>query len=186
MKLVVLAAAALALVVSTVSAEAGCVQARSRTSAAQKHTRLPAMPSLKAKQNAEAGAATTFANTDSIVGLWKVVHLDENGALFFDGLEQWHGDGTELEIGNVPPAIGNICVGVWKFLGRRTYQLNHIGLDFTPDGDSDGIFTLTATVKTNKNGTHFEGPSDVKIYDAGGNLVQEVVGSMAGDRIPVE
>jgi hypothetical protein len=179
MKLSILAAsAALALVCGATAAQAGCVQTRLKPGTVQKLAGIKKLPAL--------GGVPSPSNPDSIVGLWKVVHYDQDGNFYFDGLEQWHSDGTEFELGNVPPAIGNICVGVWKTTGIRTYDLNHIGLDFTTDGASDGVFTLTASVRMGSRGQHFEGTEDVKIYDAAGNLVQEVPGTVKGDRISVQ
>ena len=60
----------------------------------------------------------------SIVGLWAVTFLFGNGPDVFDhGFELWHADGTELTIDvAVPPAAGNICVGVWEKTGPRSVK----------------------------------------------------------------
>ena len=50
---------------------------------------------------------------NSIVGLWHTMYTAD-GSLFAETLKEWHSDGTEFENVNHNPAIGSICVGVWK------------------------------------------------------------------------
>jgi hypothetical protein len=66
----------------------------------------------------------------SIVGLWEF-QLD--GAPPDFGTQSWHSDGTELMFSaGRNPATGDVCQGVWRKIGPRTYSLNHIamGWDF--------------------------------------------------------
>src|SRR5262245_23536045 len=66
---------------------------------------------------------------ESIVGLWHITFLVGHGPDVFDeGFEQWHSDGTEITIDvAVPPAAGNICLGVWEKTGPRSVKLHHVG-----------------------------------------------------------
>ena len=53
----------------------------------------------------------------SIVGMWHAVLRigDANGVVFDEVLQHFHSDGTEMILSNgFPPAIGNVCIGVWK------------------------------------------------------------------------
>src|SRR5262245_18732849 len=66
-------------------------------------------------------------SSSSIVGLWTVTFLVGKGPDVWDqGFELWHADGTEFTMSvAVPPAAGNICVGVWERAGGRTVKLHH-------------------------------------------------------------
>lgn len=174
-----IAATAIALAAGSYSAEAGCVQAARHQGGAKlsKPSKVPHLPPLSAER---------LDYNGSIVGLWYVVHYLPDGSVFFDSLEQWHSDGTEFELANGYPQLGNVCLGVWKQIGPRTVQLNHIGWDFKEDGSPDGTFTLTGTAKVTQQGKHWEGPYDVKIYDVDGNLLDEVTGTSVAERIAVE
>ena len=75
----------------------------------------------------------------SIVGLWEF-QLDGVPPDF--GTQAWHSDGTEIMFSaGRNPAIGDVCQGVWRQIGPRTYSLNHIamGWDF-------GFFGLRAHI----------------------------------------
>ena len=66
----------------------------------------------------------------SIVGLWEF-KLD--GAPPDFGTQAWHSDGTEFMFSaGRNPATVDVCQGVWRRIGPRTYSLNHIamGWDF--------------------------------------------------------
>jgi len=71
------------------------------------------------------------SDDDPIVGLWEF-RINGNVPPDF-GTQAWHSDGTELMFSaGRNPAAGDICQGVWKKIGPRTYSLNHIaiGWDF--------------------------------------------------------
>jgi hypothetical protein len=58
-------------------------------------------------------------------------------------LQQWHSDGTELSVDNaVPPSLGNVCIGVYKQTGPRSYTLRHVTWNWTFDGHLAGTFLL--------------------------------------------
>jgi hypothetical protein len=88
-----------------------------------------------------------------------------NGAVVDDGYAQWHSDGTEIQNSGVhAPITSNFCLGVWKQVGRDTYQLNHFPLawDMTGQGPANAI-QITETVKlTDEN--HFTGTFTLKVY----------------------
>ena len=62
----------------------------------------------------------------SIVGLWEF-QLD--GAPPDFGTQAWHSDGTEFMFSaGRNPATVDVCQGVWRQIGPRTYSLNHIAM----------------------------------------------------------
>ena len=122
------------------------------------------------------------ATNSSIVGLWHVTYTMSNGDVFYEAFDVWHSDGTELEVANLPPAAGNVCMGVWKKEGQEI-ELDHIGWAFDMNGNSIGTFTLTE--KNVVNGNTYTGTFDYKAYDTGGNPIpdQEVKGTLNATRI---
>lgn len=121
----------------------------------------------------------------SIVGLWHVNYTDSSGNPFLESFDMWHSDGTEWEPAYGDPRQGNNCLGVWKQIGSRTVQLNHIGWNFNPDGTQAGYFTLTETNTVSRKGDTYQGTYDMKLYDVNGNLVYESTGTMLAKRITV-
>ena len=120
----------------------------------------------------------------SIVGLWHVTYTAD-GALFYEAYDLWHSDRTEVESANFSPIEGNVCMGVWKKVGLRTVQLNHVGWAFDSNGNSIGTFTLAETNTVGSDGSTYTGTFDYKAYDVDGNLVQEITGTLAATRITV-
>jgi hypothetical protein len=119
-----------------------------------------------------------------IVGLWHVVHNDNNGNLVFESFEQWHSDGTEFEFANGDPSVGDICMGTWQQNGKSA-QLWHTGWTFNSDGSSSGTLVLTGSDKVAKDGNSFKGPFDIKLYDVDGNLLAEIPGTTVAERLSV-
>jgi len=100
-----------------------------------------------------------------IVGMWRFQLVAPNGALVDDGYAQWHSDGTEIQNSGVhAPITSNFCLGVWKQVGRDTYQLNHFPLAWEMTGQSPANeIQITETVKlTDEN--HFTGTFTLKVY----------------------
>src|SRR5208283_1914257 len=137
----------------TVSATAACGDPRGSKAGVALH--LPFLAQL----NSGAGQGS-----NSIVGLWHVTYMAD-GQFFFESFDMWHSDGTELENPNLPPAEGNVCVGVWKMIKPGIVQLNHIGWNFDINGNSTGTFTLTETNAVAPNGNTYQGKFDYKVYD---------------------
>jgi hypothetical protein len=141
----------------------------------------------------------------TIVGVWHVNYTatyDDNfppgGPYpptpfpFLESFKTWHGDGTEFENAFIPPAGGNICLGVWKEVGDHRVKLHHIGLIFNPDGSLSSIFTVDETDTVSSNGKTYTGMFDFKLwppsYDAvdKGTPIAEVKGTTAATRITVD
>lgn len=94
---------------------------------------------------------------EPIVGLWQFVL---NGGMDF-GTQAWHADGTELMFSaGRNPAQGDVCQGVWRKIGPRTYTLNHIAMGWDM-GYGPGIpmvrVHLHAVVKVDRSGKSFSG-----------------------------
>ena len=125
----------------------------------------------------------------SIVGLWDVTFLVGNGPDIYDqGFQQWHLGGTETMVDNaVSPAFGNVCVGVWKQVGARTYKLKHVTFNWDAQGKPAGTFTLLMTVRIDRHGNAYTGTYEADSFDLSGNVIPElhVEGSVRAQRITV-
>ena len=122
---------------------------------------------------------------DSIVGLWHTMYTAEN-SLFAETFKEWHSDGTEFENVNHNPAIGAVCVGVWKQVAVRTVRLHHLGFLFNADGTSAGTFVVEETDTLAAHGRSYVGTFTFSTYDVNGNLTGEVKGTVAATRITVD
>jgi hypothetical protein len=145
----------------------------------------------------------------AIAGLWHVIYTatdstagplpvpvippgPPNSFQFLESFKTWHADGTEFESAFLPPAAGNICVGVWKDTGENSVKLHHIGLMFAPDGSISNIFTVDETDTVGYNGKTYKGNFAIKLwppfYDqvGVGTPVQEIKGTTAAARITVD
>ena len=131
--MMVAAVAFLTLTFAAPGAYAGCGQLGGMTAGGIK------LPMLEGA-GSPLGNAEDERSKDSIVGLWHVIYT-ANNAVFAESLKQWHSDGTEFETVSHNPAIGNICLGVWKQVGMRTVCLLHIGWLCSDDGTLTGTFT---------------------------------------------
>jgi hypothetical protein len=119
--------------------------------------------------------AEEWMESSAIVGLWEFeVHLDgaQNGlpdkALFDWGLATWHEDGTEIQFSaGRPPSAGDVCMGVWRQVGRHEYKLHHIALGLTPPSASGtfvGPAIIRAHVTLDQDADSYSGPYSVTIY----------------------
>jgi hypothetical protein len=136
---------------------------------------LPA--SMLARNNPTAPAGS------SIVGLWHVVHTQSNGTLLFEGFDTWHVDGTEEELGNLPPSTGAVCLGVWSQNGKRMQLLTHVDWLYDENENWVGTLNMTQSNKLSTDGNSYKGSFDAKFYDTSGNLTQDITGSTAADRL---
>lgn len=132
----------------------------------------------------------------SIVGMWHVVlNLeDANGPVYDEVFEHFHSDGTELLISNgLPPALGNICIGVWRQVGHRTYTLRHTTWNWSPDinpafgvpGTFAGHFVLHMRLRVDERGKTYSGTWVAQNFDPDGNHIEglDAQGVVTGTRI---
>jgi hypothetical protein len=126
----------------------------------------------------------------SIVGLWRVAFLVGDGpAVAFEGFQQWHAGGTEVMVDNgVPPSLGNVCLGVWKQTGPRTFSLRHVTFNWDANGQSTGTFQVVIQVQLNRSGRTYTGSYASDSFDLEGNPIpgSHSEGRLRGVRITVE
>jgi len=142
--------------------------------------------------------ASSSGNDHSVVGMWHaVLRLGNNGPVYDEIFEHFHADGTELLVSNsLPPALGNICIGVWKRTGPRTYKLKHMTWNWSPNlnegfgvhGTHSGHFELELTLRLDPGGETYRGTWSAKNYDLSGKHIGEldVQGTVRGTRINVD
>jgi hypothetical protein len=149
-------------------------------------SRVIAPKALAAAQGAAHGADGA---DPSIVGFWFTTFYVGNTSDVWDqAFEQWHSDGTELAVDNaVPPLLGNVCVGVWKQIGR-TIRLKHLTWNWNPDGSKAGIFLLEMTLTVDRGGQVFTGTYVSDSFDTNGVRIPDLhaEGVVRGDRITVD
>ena len=125
----------------------------------------------------------------SIVGLWHTTFLFDGG-VWDEAFEQWHSDGTETALDNaVPPLLGNVCLGVYKQSGPRTYKLRHLAWNWDPSGAPlAGTFLLLMTVTVDPHGDTFSGNWVSDSFDVLGNKIDELhfEGTVSAERITVD
>ncbi len=130
-----------------------------------------------------------------IVGMWRFQLLAPNGAVVDDGYAQWHSDGTEIQNSGVhAPITSNFCLGVWKQIGPRTYQLNHFPLGWEATGQSPAnAIQLTETVRLTDD-NHLTGTFTLKVYVwtrtdsldvSPGTPVATVTGTLTATRVTI-
>jgi len=142
-------------------------------------------PQLAGQIAGQGDASPTPSGNHSIVGLWHVLYTAD-GAPFAETLKQWHSDGTEFENVDHNPAIGSVCLGVWKRVGVRTVRLHHIGWLFAADGSPAGSFTQDETDTVASDGISYTGTFTFKTYDQNGIFSGfEATGTIAAIRITV-
>jgi hypothetical protein len=121
----------------------------------------------------------------AVVGMWHVVLQlgDESGPVYDEVLEHFHSDGTELLISNgIPPALGNICIGVWRQVSHRTYTLKHMTWNWSPDFNADfgvpgtfaGHFELHMRFRVDERGKTYSGTWVAQNFDESGNHIPEL------------
>ncbi len=113
--------------------------------------------------------------TDDIVGTWKFewrakanpsIPNDNpgipDGALLDFGTIQWHDDGTEITIsGGRTPAVGDVCMGSWRYVGHSTFKLTHLAMGYGPPPGPvmgyQGLAVLEMTVTVSPGGHSYHG-----------------------------
>jgi hypothetical protein len=144
------------------------------------------LPLLTAADLAVVGGMPNGQSRDSIVGLWHTMYTAGDSP-FAETLKEWHSDGTEFENVNHNPAIGSVCVGVWKQVAVRTIRLHHLGFLFNGDGTSAGTFVVEETDTLAAHGRSYVGTFTFRTYDVNGNFTgTEVKGIVAATRITVD
>jgi len=167
--------------VTMLSTPASAACAASRTG--RQGLRMPAglvVGQLTASDNQPKGTGSA-----SLVGLWHVKFVSD-GQLYDEGFDQFHADGTEiLNDDGVPPAEGNVCLGVYKKIGHRTYQLKHPAFVWDGSGGLIGTLIIREAITLDPGRNSYHGSFVFDFYDLAGNLTDEVKGDLSGERIVV-
>jgi hypothetical protein len=128
-------------------------------------------------------------NSEGIVGLWHTTFFS-GGTVWDEAFEQWHSDGTEVALDNaVPPLLGNVCLGVYKQSGPRTYKLRHLAWNWDPSGAPlAGSFLLLMTVTVDPHGNTFTGTFVTDSFDTFGTVIPDLhaEGTVSAERITVD
>jgi len=128
------------------------------------------MPLLQSPQQAATGAA----GPASIVGLWHVLFVSQ-GQPFDEGFDLWNSDGTEILNDTAPPqpanGAGTVCLGVYKKVGPRTYQLKHPFWSFDQTATLVGTGFITETVILDRGGNSYHGTFTFDLYDLSHKLI---------------
>jgi hypothetical protein len=143
------------------------------------------LPLVATANLAAVGGMPNSESRDSIVGLWHTMYTAGDSP-FAETFKQWHSDGTEFENVNHNPAIGAVCVGVWKQVGARMVHLHHLGFLFNSDGTSAGTFVVEETDTLAARGMTYTGTFTFTTYDVNGNPTgTDIKGTVASTRITV-
>jgi len=123
-------------------------------------------------------------STASILGLWKGIYFS-GGELNDVSFEQFSAGGTELlnDVGAFN-AGNNFCIGAWKQVGPRSYDLLHTFFVF--DGNNAiGVCIVEAHFLVSRDGNRFTGTWAQDNYDLSGTLLPgtHFDGTMSGTRI---
>jgi hypothetical protein len=128
------------------------------------------------------------ADGRGLAGLWKITFLDSNGNPVGFAYQAFGDGGTDTLLDmNRSPALGDVCIGVWKAQERpRHYKISH----YSPIFDTDNV-TFLGTVnwvsemvlspdgRTSQENIAFTG------YDVNGNILFQADGVATGARVTV-
>ena len=122
--------------------------------------------------------------------MWKVRYVIGDGPdLFDEAFQQFHAGGTETMLSNIlPPALGNVCLGVWKQIGPRTFKLTHRGWNWNTDGTLFGTFLLDVTLRLDRNAENYTATWVSDSLDLDGIVIPELhfEGTARAQRIAVD
>jgi hypothetical protein len=130
----------------------------------------------------------------TMVGTWKEKWISEGSDLLPDGAEfdasysQWHSDGTEINVSGLrAPLTGDVCLGVWRKTGPRTYQMNHFGVSYDSTGiNLVGPARIQQWLTIDPKGDSTTGKFTVDQYDEAGNVLAHFQGTVTGTRVTMD
>jgi hypothetical protein len=141
-------------------------------------------------ENATSPGGDNSASTPTIAGMFSVILYNGAGPGVYDQqFDQWYEDGHEVSLSNsVPPALGNICLGIWKKTGPKSYKLRHWAWNFDNLGNTVGTFVLVENITLNDKGNGYTGTFVADSYDLNGNLLLDLhaTGQLVGTRLNVD
>jgi hypothetical protein len=147
----------------------------------------PKAPDYK-DSSAPAGSPEALDQNDSkatVLGFWKKLEYVE-GVVVDIGFAQYNAGGTELTNDTGPSGGGNnFCMGVWKRIGRRTYEQVHTFFVFDTSGRAIAIAIERSCFTVSRDGNTFAGKWNQDNYDFSGNVLPgtHFEGTLAATRI---
>ena len=184
-----LALVALSILVAPI-AKAACGAAQNGNGLPSASSSIPqAMVPMEQNDSSQAPSPDTHGEQGnhsiaSILGLWKFV-LYAGGELNDVGFEQFSAGGTELaNDAGAFNAGNNFCVGAWKQVGPRSYDLVHPFFLFEGT-NAIGVSIEKAHFLVSRDGNRFTGTWTQDNYDLSGTLIPgtHFDGTMTGTRI---
>ena len=136
------------------------------------------------------------SDSQAVVGMWQAV-FTSGGKPYDEVFQKFGSDGLENIISNgLPPAVGNVCAGVWKYVGGRTFKLLHKTWNWSPEINGDwavpgvfaGTFTMQVTLRVRSDGRSYSGTWVARSVDPAGNPIPslDADGVVTGRRITVD
>lgn len=120
-----------------------------------------------------------------IVGLWATT-VTQGETVLLRGFDAYHSDHTEALNEFHDPRTGNVCFGVWKYVGHNTYKLKHPAFLWDSNGVWIGYRILRQTVTLAPDGNSFTGTWSNDRTDTNGNIVTHIDADIAGTRVEVD
>jgi hypothetical protein len=120
-----------------------------------------------------------------IVGLWSTT-VTQGQTVLLRGFDVYHSDHTEVLNEFHDPRTGNVCLGVWKYVGHNTYKLKHPAFLWDANGVWIGYRILHQTVTLAADGNSFTGTWSNDRTDINGNIVSHIDADIAGTRVEVD
>jgi hypothetical protein len=178
-RLVYLALAALSILVAPI-AKAECGAAAHNSAGLSPALRGLLEPGAQEEESDSSQAASPDADHErkndskaTILGLWKKVYFS-GGVLNDIGLDQFSAGGAEI-LNDVVAFNGgnNFCIGVWKQVGPRSYDLLHTFYVFDPNNAkiAIGVSIETSHLVVSRDGNRFTGKWSQDNYDLFGALM---------------
>jgi hypothetical protein len=126
------------------------------------------------------------ASNITVLGLWKEIYFS-GGVLNDVGFGHFNAGGTELinDVGALD-AGNNFCIGAWKKVGPRHYDVVHPFFVFDDSGKKAiGVAIETVHIVVSQDGNRFRGKWTQDNYDLSGNLIPgfHFDGTVRGTRI---
>jgi hypothetical protein len=186
-----LALITLSILVATPIAKAACGAATHNGDRLSPELRSLQEPSAQGEEDPSDQAASPEAQGEekhdsrvTVLGLWKTVAF--SGGLLNDvGFQQFSAGGTELvnDVGAFNAGT-NFCVGAWKKVGPRSYDLVHPFFLFSGT-NAIGVSIEKAHLIVSRDGNRFRGTWTQDNYDLSGNLMPgfHFDGTIMGTRI---
>jgi hypothetical protein len=123
-----------------------------------------------------------------LVGTWITTTSPEDGSPSFPQLLTFNLGGTAMQAAAGPPipALGNPGFGVWKRLGRNTFEATVIQLTYDETLQLNGSLKITMVITVNETSHKLTTVDTVTIYDVDGTEIVTLSGSQVGRRLHVD